>query len=369
MKIGLNATCFNNRSSGAKHRFIGLYSNVISNFNEAQFIIYQASDYDLSKYFSNIKNVKFKNTPIPSSGYILKSFKNYIFWKNEIKREKFNILENFNLPSINNNYKKTILTLHDIRGQKTGWGIIKSQLFDKALKKSINELHHIITVSETVKKEILIKFPKAKVDVIYNGINPKEYQTIDPALLNNFKKKFNIFNNFILSVGHLEIRKNFLNLILSLKYLRDQNLNYNLLIIGNDSGQKTELIKKIKELNLNDNVKIISGLTDLEVKCAYSLCDLFIFPSIYEGFGIPILEAMIYNKPIILSNIEVFKEITENKLSYFDCNNIQMIAESIHKICSSDNEKNKLIKYSKNRIKNFNYDKLSYKIISIYKNI
>ena len=103
----------------------------------------------------------------------------------------------------------------------------------------------------------------------------------------------------------------------------------NLVIVGNDSGERKAIQERIDSAKLSANVTFLSGLSDLEVRCAYKLCSLFVFPSSYEGFGIPILEAMAAGCPMVLSDIPVFREITQDKGVYFPHDDVEAMAAAI----------------------------------------
>ena len=112
---------------------------------------------------------------------------------------------------------------------------------------------------------------------------------------------------------------------------------------------------------------ILKNLPDLEVRSLYRLCTLFVFPSIYEGFGIPLLEAMAAQCPLVVSDLSVFREITENQSLYFDQNQAESIADVILKAYSSEPEQKRLIAYGNNRVKAFRYDKLAQDLGRIYR--
>ena len=174
-------------------------------------------------------------------------------------------------------------------------------------------------------------------------------------------------DKLIFTVGHFELRKNYLNLIYSIKKLK--NFNVKLIIAGNSNSKSEIAYKKhlqniIFKNKLNYRVKLLSNLTDDEIKILYKKCSLFIFPSIYEGFGIPVLEAISFNKKIILSNIAPFKEIIKyDKKIFFDPNNPSDIANKI-KSNLKDKKINKkkyreILKFYQNRI-------LALKIYDLY---
>ena len=174
MKIGLNATCFNNRPSGAKQRFIGLYSQLFKIMHDDEFIIFQPSDCCLKKWF-NQSNVRFLSTPIPSEGRILKYLQGSIFWKSLLKTEKLDMFECFNLPSILNPSGSTIQTIHDVRSLHINSIFIEKIISHYVHDKTVKRTDKIITVSETMKFEILNFFPNANVEILYNGIDLSEF--------------------------------------------------------------------------------------------------------------------------------------------------------------------------------------------------
>ena len=108
MKIGLNATCFNERPSGAKQRFIGMYNELFKLMPDAKFVIFQPADCSFENWFDEFKNVSFYTTPIPSEGRLNKFIKGFFFWKRILMNEKFDLFEGFNLPMFRNRYGKTI---------------------------------------------------------------------------------------------------------------------------------------------------------------------------------------------------------------------------------------------------------------------
>lgn len=365
MKIGLNATCFNNRPSGAKQRFIGLYSQLFKIMHDDEFIIFQPSDCCLKKWF-NQSNVRFLSTPIPSEGRILKYLQGSIFWKSLLKTEKLDMFECFNLPSILNPSGSTIQTIHDVRSLHINSIFIEKIISHYVHDKTVKRTDKIITVSETMKFEILNFFPNANVEILYNGIDLSEFTLHDPSHQIKTRNKYKLPTNFLLSVGHFEHRKNYSNLIYALRTLKDDGYDYFLIIVGNDNGEKSRINDQIIDLDLQKNVMLLSNLTNEEVKSIYGLSSAFIFPSLYEGFGIPILETMAHNKPLILSNISVFKEITESKGVYFDPNIIQSIANSIKNVVEDTKISNELIEYGRNRVKDFDFRKLAPRLKEIY---
>ena len=231
-------------------------------------------------------------------------------------------------------------------------------------KYSIQNTNKIITVSNFIKHQLSFYTNKEKLIKIYNGFLPifkKSNSTFKKKNIKNLKK------NYLLSVGHFEKRKNFNNLIKAYNENEYLKQNYDLIIVGNDSGYKTKLDKIINNFQLNKKVKLLKNITDNQLDLYYKKASMFIFPSSYEGFGIPIIEAMHYNLPIAASNIEVIKEISDNQLIYFDFNNYSEINSKIEFLLKSSITQRNQIKSFKKIIKKYDYEYLSNQLINLYK--
>jgi glycosyltransferase involved in cell wall biosynthesis len=102
------------------------------------------------------------------------------------------------------------------------------------------------------------------------------------------------------------------------------------------------------------------------VRCAYAACGLFVFPSSYEGFGIPILEAMAAGRPMVLSGIDVFREITQQQGVYFPPDDVQAMAGAMAQVLSSTTEQVRVVAYGEKRIKDFSYRSLAEQVKVLY---
>lgn len=281
--------------------------------------------------------------------------------------QSFDLYEGFHLPLPKVPSGKTILTVHDVRRLHPDWAWHSRTAFRIALKSAISNADMVVTVSEAMKQELLPYCGRTPVCVIPNGleVSAMEFQP-SPAELAAFRSKFALPDRFLLAVGHLERRKNYPKLIEALAHLRNSCRAVHLLIVGNDSGQRGALQSLIASRGLIGSVTLANGLSDLEVRCAYALCDLFVFPSTYEGFGIPILEAMAAGKPMVLSDIPVFREITEGRSVYFSPDDSMDIALAIERVLESRTVNDCCISYGLERIIAYGYSPISALYESIY---
>lgn len=368
MKIGLNATCYNDRPSGARQRFVGIYTELIKRLPDEEFIIYEPADCRVGGWFDGAPNISAKRTLIPSIGRARKFISGLHYWDSALANEGFDIFEQFNLPLVKAPTGRTLLTIHDIRGSHRS-NALKRAVYKSVVGKSLRMADHVVTVSEAMKEEILDIFPDISIFVIYNGLDAHSFDRVSESDQLAFRQKFSLPEEFILSIGHLERRKNYLRLAEAIARLRDRGRSCFLVIIGNDSGERSAIEERVDSLNLSGHVKILSGLSDLEVRCAYKLSSLFVFPSTYEGFGIPILEAMAASRPMVLSDIPVFREITQGKGVYFDPHDIESMAYAIENSLTLSSERVRLIEYGKERVQDFSFHKLAAQLENLYRSL
>jgi glycosyltransferase involved in cell wall biosynthesis len=193
--------------------------------------------------------------------------------------------------------------------------------------KSIQRASLIITISEQVKDEIVENLSVSSKKIVVTPIPPPE-----PFLKisNDYLKELKIDSKYILFVGTLEPRKNIVNLIKAYNLLPESIRESYSLVLAGGSGWNNQSIED--ELDKNYPGIIPTGYINDEQKASlYKNASLFILPSHYEGFGMPVLEAFSYNVPTILSDIPVFHEIAGNTVNYFDQNDPDSIKESIIK--------------------------------------
>ncbi len=228
-------------------------------------------------------------------------------------------------------YENKIVTIHDITHLK--YPISYSHMYKKyyeivfpmMLKHSV----HIITVSEFSKREISSYFgiDNKKISVVYNGVDTKIFK---PKILENQER-------YILGVSSIAYHKNFISLIKAFSKLKTKNIK--LYIVGGLNkkifGKETEEI--MKHIKNNNNIKFLGRVDDEKLVELYSNAICFVYPSLYEGFGIPPLEAQACGCPVVLSDIPVFREIYKDSALYFDPLDVDDIANKIEEVLNDEN--------------------------------
>lgn len=219
----------------------------------------------------------------------------------------------------------------------------------------------VITDSLSTKRDIIefLNISESKIQVIYLGID-KNYSPQPLYIINQIKKKYKIYHNYLLCVGTNEPRKNFVRVIQAFKKLNKKDLQ--LIIVGNFGwGNRIEESK---------NIKILRGLSIMDLASLYSGAVCFVYPSLYEGFGLPVLEAMACGCPVITSARGSLAEITQNKAILVDPESDIAIAEGIESIIDlSFNEREKITAQGVNHSKKFLWQKTAAQTLKIYQSI
>ena len=204
-----------------------------------------------------------------------------------------------------------------------------------------------------------------KIEVVYQGCNEVFKQTQGPSLFDLIKKTYHISNQYLLYVGSIEERKNLLSILKCLKDLPSQNL----VVIGNGKEYKNKCLDYIKNNKLEKRVTIINGLSLKELASIYQNAQMLIYPSIFEGFGIPIIEALFCKIPVITSKNGCFSEAGGPSSSYIDPMNTEEMREAILSILNDQEKRNIQIDLGFKHAQNFNDQIIAKKLISTYRNL
>ncbi len=233
----------------------------------------------------------------------------------------------------------------------------------------------IIAVSEATKQEILKVYKETSPDrikVIYNGYNADLYPPLDgPEKISQVLARHNLSSPYLLYVGRLEKKKNTVALVEAFALLVENHpeIKMNLVLAGDASFGYDEVEYTINEYHLGDRVFLPGWISEEDLPYIFSAAKAFIFPSKYEGFGIPILEALACGVPTAVSNLAVLREVAGQSVLYFDQNNKQSIYEAMLKIISDQTLREKLIIKGKERVKDFAWRKCAIETLKVLENL
>ena len=280
---------------------------------------------------------------------------------NRIKLKNFDVYfePNF-IPYLNVKARATVTTVHDFSFYRKDWESKDRYEFFKAnFSKEIYKSRVIITPSEFIKKKVLDKltFPEERVVTIHHGIDHAVFNQnrIDYARKNPLWNNIREIGNFLLFVGTLQPRKNLKGLIHAYISLPASfQRSYKLLLVGFEGWNNkdvSEMIMKNKNIHIFDSISDNTELAEL-----YRRASLFVFPSFYEGFGFPPLEAMACGCPVVVSNVASIPEVCGDGAYYVDPHNVESIANGILRVTEDENLRKKLIQKGLERVKLFTWE-------------
>jgi len=338
-------------------------------FNKNNYLLYTPNN-KLNDRLNFLKNQS--NISIRAPHKLLdKIFSSY--WRtknilNDIEKDNIDIYHGLSheLPiGIEDTKIKTIVTIHDLIYLRYPnlFSSVDLKIYDKKFRSACERADKIIAVSKQTKKDIINYFSidEQKIEVVYQGCN-KAFKTSDYDNYELIKNKFGLFDEYLLYVGSIEQRKNLLTLLEALKDIPKKKL----IIIGDGNNYKNKCISFINNNNLNSRTLILSGLKIEEMATIYKHAEMLIYPSIFEGFGIPILEALYSKIPVITSKGGCFSEAGGPDSIYINPISKKEILEAIKKIEGTPNLKEKMIENGLKYAKNFSDENIANNLMRVY---
>ncbi|MEO7046915.1 MAG: glycosyltransferase family 1 protein [Ferruginibacter sp.] len=228
---------------------------------------------------------------------------------------------------------------------------------------SVRKAKKIITISNSSKDDIIkyYKVPSEKVNVVYLGL--KNLAMNEPS--EKELSEFGVNKKFILFVGTLQPRKNISRLIESFAKLpQDIKSDYQLVIIGKKGWLFEEILEAPEKFGVSESVVFLDYVSDIDLPNFYKKAEIFVLPSLYEGFGLPILEAMRYGCPVIASNVSSLPEAGGDAALYFEPENTNDIKNIIEKVLTDNALREKMIVRGREHYKKFTWEKAAKQVLS-----
>lgn len=263
------------------------------------------------------------------------------------------------LPKKNRRKQKMIITVHDLICELFYPDVDKDVV---KRRKIILDADGIIAISEHTKKDLLKVYPELdekKIKVIYHGCSMNVPQCSE--------NEYTFPDKYILFVGNRTLYKNGMGMLKAFDKIAQKCPDVHMFFAGGGAfnDEERDFIKR----NGLDAKVIQKNISDDELYYAYKNALCFVFPSLYEGFGIPILEAFFCGCPVALSNASCFPEIAEDAAVYFDGEDAESMAENIINLITNEEQRQDYIERGKQRLKLFTWDKTAEETVKFYKEI
>lgn len=360
MKIGIDCRFFSSKFTG-----IGRYTHeLVENFIKLNSQL--PNPHELVLFFNE---PEYKDFHCPEHvRKVLVNVKHYsineqFVFLRKLNKENLDIVHfpHFNIPVLYS--KPYIVTIHDLTlsmfpGQKmTKW--YHRVGYNLTIKNAVKKAKKIIAVSENTKKDLikLLRVPEEKITVIYNGVTP-EFKVVP-------EYKNAEHDQFLLYAGVWRSHKNLPRLISAFYLLKNKKpelKDLKLIITGKPDPHYPEVKHSVRFLGLENDVKFLGLVPEQELVKLYNQAKIFVFPSLYEGFGLPPLEAMSCGTPVAAANSSSIPEVCgADNAVFFDPNNVNSIAETILSLYKNPEAQEKLIKNGLAHAAKFSWEKAAKK--------
>jgi len=259
--------------------------------------------------------------------------------------------------------KPFVITVHDLIHEKfPNYFTEKSFLTDK--KRILNSASRLIAISESTKNDLIEIYGilESKIDVIHHGINSSFAETQISSSISKYVNEFQT-KKYILYVGARWFYKDFYFFIKSCLQILLENSEISIVCTG--ASFNNEEIKFLKEINVSKRVFHINA-NDIELNFIYKNAIFFVYPSTYEGFGMPILEAFSAGCPCLLSDIDVFKEVASDSAQYYKCSDEKDFIDKANLLLTDSKLRNEFILKGYIRVKEFSWEKTAQKTLETY---
>jgi len=366
MRVAIEALFLLEQKTGIGWYVENLYRNLCLVDKRNDYILYSTDDFKLGRV----------RLPQPKRKTIRKAL--YITWLNSVfpkmvQQQRIDVLHCPNSVSpILTKPSKLVVTRHDM----TAWIFpeVVPSLYAKVIrtlsKMSLERADMIIVPSYSSKHDMIsiLDIMPEKIAVTHLAADERFCVINDEKYLQRVRRKYRLPDRYILFVGALTKRKNLVMLLKAFAMLRN-NQDLQLVLVGKPGWGYKEIVDVLNEKDLEGAVHLPGYVEDYDLPAVYNLAEVFVFPSLYEGFGIPLVEAMACGVPVIASNCSSIPEVTGDAAVLIPPNDEYLWAEKIEQLVHDDELKQQLSQRGIERARSFSWKRTAEMTIQVYSEV
>ena len=234
---------------------------------------------------------------------------------------------------------------------------------------SVRRAQRVITVSEHTRRDVVLAYGVApdKVIAIANGIDP-DWTRVPDAALFRWRAERGLPERFLLFVGTIQPRKNLLTLLRAIRQLPD-SVDWPLYVVGARGWKESPIFQAVQELGIGQRVVFVGYVPPEELRYWYSAATLFVYPSLYEGFGLPVLEAMACGTPVVTSDRSSLPEVAGEAAMLVDPTDAGALAAAIAELAADEHRRAMLAQAGQVRARTFTWERTARDTVEVYRTV
>lgn len=377
MKIGFDAKRIFHNSRGLGNYSRTLVESLKKYYPDNDIFLYTTPIKDSSTldYVRRFDRVTVR-TPQSSVSKTFSSLWRSLFLSKVLKEDKLDIYHGLSHelpPGIEKLNIKTVVTIHDLiflrYPEQFPW--IDRKVYLKKFQHACDVSTKIIAICEQTKSDLIefLNVPESKIEVIYQACHQSYYEPWSEAEIERVRNKFSLPQKYILNVGALEERKNTLVLIKAFSRIAKDFPEHDLVLVGRGREYKEKIINAITSYSLTNRVHLLDNVPTEDLPGLYQHCSVFAFPSLFEGFGIPIVEAMFSGAAVITSTGSCFPEAGGPAAMYINPRSVEEWAKALSNVLSDDELAKTMGRNGRAYAEKFHWKNTSKELFNFYKSL
>ena len=265
---------------------------------------------------------------------------------------------------------RSVVTIHDLiflrHPEFYNW--VDTKIYAWKFRQTLREADHVIAISECTKRDILYygDIDEQKISIVYQSFSPRFSVEVSEEQRTQVRSAYQLPQRYILNVGSIEARKNILQAVQALPLLPD---DVALVMVGRHTPYTDQVLQYVREHHLEERVRVLHGVPDEHLPMLYALAESFVYPSVYEGFGIPIIEAISCGLPVVACSGSCLEEAGGPDSLYVQPGNVEAMADAIRQTLVGAEGRELRIENSKKYIRRFSGCNVASQVVNVYQSL
>lgn len=371
MLIGIDYTSALKQSGGIGRYTRGLITTLaqLDSHNHYQLMITSDAPMDALQLFRGYPNFSHRLYPLPERWLTIAWHRFYLPLPVEWFAGPVDLFHspNFILPPTRR--AKMLLTVHDLSFIRHPQGAVPNlrRWLNRVVPRSLKRAHHILADSESTKQDLreIYAIPPEKITVVGAGVEERFHPITEPAVLQRVRQQYRLPETFILSLGTLEPRKNFTGLIQAYSQSPVQQ-SHHLVIAGGRGWLYDDIFAAAAQSPVSQQIHLIGFVADEDLPALYTLADIFAYPSHYEGFGIPVIEAMACGTPVVCADNSSLPEVAGHAAQLVPATDTDALAEALQRLATDTELRDQAIDKGFLQAQRFSWPTAANRLLTVY---